>query len=84
MRTLHTLQCAGPDKTLRVSIPVDEAGRPYQVIIVIAPQDETAVPSALPASSWPPGYFESTPGSITDTTFVRPPQGDYEQRAELE
>ncbi len=36
------------------------------------------------AGGWPPGYFESTFGSITDETFERPPQGEYEERLELE
>jgi hypothetical protein len=39
---------------------------------------------ATQAAGWPPGYFESTFGSITDETFERPPQGDYEERLELE
>ena len=33
---------------------------------------------------WPPGYFENTFGSITDETFVRPPQGDLPPPVELE
>ena len=36
------------------------------------------------AADWPPGYFESTLGSITDETFIRHPQGEYEERLELE
>jgi hypothetical protein len=33
---------------------------------------------------WPPGYFESTFGSIMDETFERPPQGDLPKPLELE
>ena len=36
------------------------------------------------ANGWPAGYFESTAGSITDPTFVRPPQGAPEVRLPLE
>jgi len=36
------------------------------------------------AAGWPPGYFENVIGSIDDEAFERPPQGDYEQRLELE
>lgn len=36
------------------------------------------------ANGWPAGYFESTAGSITDPTFVRPPQGAPEARLPLE
>jgi hypothetical protein len=31
------------------------------------------------AAGWPPGYFESTFGSITDETFERPPQCGCQQ-----
>ena len=33
---------------------------------------------------WPPGYFEQTFGSITDETFIRPPQGQLPKAVELE
>jgi hypothetical protein len=33
---------------------------------------------------WPEGFFEQTAGSITDPTFVRPPQGAPEARLPLE
>ena len=33
---------------------------------------------------WPPGYFESTYGSITDETFSRPPQGELPKPVDLE
>jgi hypothetical protein len=36
------------------------------------------------ASEWPPGWIEATAGSIADPTFVRHPQGDYEERENLE
>ena len=36
------------------------------------------------ANSWPEGFFEHTVGSITDPTFVRPPQGEAETRLPLE
>ena len=35
-------------------------------------------------NGWPAGFFERTAGSITDPTFVRPPQGDTEIRLPLE
>jgi hypothetical protein len=36
------------------------------------------------AHGWPPGYFTNVIGSIDDPTFVRHPQGEYEQRESLE
>ena len=35
-------------------------------------------------TGWPKGFFERTAGSITDPTFVRPPQGEPETRLPLE
>jgi hypothetical protein len=39
-------------------------------------QDET--------KGWPAGFFDRTAGSITDSTFMRPPQGESETRLPLE
>jgi Protein of unknown function (DUF2281) len=36
------------------------------------------------ANGWPKGFFERTAGSITDSLFTRPPQGDSEMRLPLE
>jgi hypothetical protein len=84
MRTIHSLQKAGPDKTLKLTIPVDEANRCYEVLIVVEPEPQPA-PQPMPEDlGWPPGYFEQTAGSIHDETFVRPPQGELESRMELE
>jgi hypothetical protein len=44
MRTIQTLQEAVPDRTLRFAIPVEEAGRRYQVVIVLVPEEATPQP----------------------------------------
>src|SRR5690606_5940510 len=36
------------------------------------------------ASEWPSGWVEATAGSIADPTFVRQPQGEFEEREKLE
>jgi hypothetical protein len=36
------------------------------------------------ASGWPSGFFSHTIGSVDDPTFVRPPQGEVEQREPFE
>lgn len=51
-----------------------------QEVTVVAP-DSVDTPENR---GWPPGYFETTFGSITDETFVRPPQGDLPKPLELE
>ena len=81
MKTIETTQTAGPDKLLHVTIPVDEANRPYRMVIVIV-AEEAPVPSEK--KGWPPGFIESTYGSIQDETFMRHPQGEYERRLEFE
>ena len=39
---------------------------------------------SVETDNWPEGFFEQTAGSITDPTFVRPPQGAPEARLPLE
>src|SRR5437016_2219588 len=36
---------------------------------------------AAPSAGWPPGFIEGMAGSISDETFFRHPQGEYEGRA---
>lgn len=36
------------------------------------------------APGWPPGFFERTYGSLADDPIERPPQGEYEERDEIE
>jgi hypothetical protein len=60
---------------LRIQIP----GRParYQVKVTVEWTESQDL------SAWPPGWIEATAGSITDPTFIRHPQGEYEEREEL-
>lgn len=80
MRTIQTLQEAGPDKTLRFVIPVEEAGRRYRVVIVVAPEEATPQPAGQ--GGWPPGFIEQTAGAWQGD-FVLDSEGPYEQREEL-
>ena len=84
MKTIETTQTAGSDKVLRLTIPVDEANRPYRLVIVIVAESEEKGPSPCDERGWPEGYFEKTYGSIQDESFFRHPQGDYPQRLGLE
>ncbi len=36
------------------------------------------------APGWPPGFFERTAGSLAGDPIERPPQGEYEERDEIE
>jgi hypothetical protein len=82
MRTIQTLQEAGPDKTLRLTIPVEEAGRRYQVVIVIAPEQEAPARPEPEERSWPHGFIEQTAGAWQGE-FVLDSEGPYEEREGL-
>jgi hypothetical protein len=66
------------DGVLRVAVPVgaDEADREVQVTI------EPVATSSMSQDEWRQ-FVEATAGSITDPTFVRQPQGEYERREAL-
>jgi hypothetical protein len=75
MQTIRILEKSDKDGTLRLHVPVGKPDVEYEVVLVLQPRDalpKAATPEEL---GWPPGYFEATFGSITDETFVRPPQG---------
>jgi hypothetical protein len=59
----------GTDGAFSLRIPLGEPEAEYEVLVVVHPKGSTE------ARDWPPGYFETTYGSITDETFMRPPQG---------
>jgi hypothetical protein len=61
MRTLHLVEEAGPDKLLRLVVPVEEAHRRYQILIVVEPEPVTTPPSPT-EQGWPADYFERTAG----------------------
>ena len=46
---------------------------------------EKAALAQVPAApGWPPGFFERTYGILIDDPIERPPQGEYEERDEIE
>src|SRR5262249_45406724 len=71
---------ASTDETGSIRIRLPQAPAHYPVHVVIEWAD---VPAAA-RPGWPPGWFEATAGSIDDPTFVRPPQGAYEEREGFE
>ena len=79
MATIHVTTTAGPDGVVRLAIPVGEAGGEFDVVLTPKPPAKT--PEEL---GWPPGFIESTYGSIDDETFIRHPQGEYEERESFE
>jgi hypothetical protein len=64
------------------SIPVPPELRHQRVEIIFWPLEKTQ--PELDANGWPVGFFEATAGCLADDPIERAPQGEYEQRLELE
>jgi hypothetical protein len=79
METIRVLEKTGKDGTLHLRIPLGKAETDYEVVVVVQPKP----PGLTEALGWPPGYFDLA-GSITDETFVRPPQGKLPRSVDLE
>jgi hypothetical protein len=79
MRTFETVEHADADKILRLAIPVEEANRPYHLVVLVEPASDERKP---PVRAWPPGFFEATAGQWVGD-LDRPPQGAFEKREPL-
>lgn len=89
MTVIRLTATAGPDGVLHLTVPVGAAG-PFEVAVVatptptangVAPKPGAKTPEEL---GWPPGFLESTFGSIQDEAFRRYPQGEFEKREAFE
>jgi hypothetical protein len=68
----------GPDGVLQLSVPIGKADADREVQVTIDP-----VPSpSMTQEEWRE-FVLATAGSITDPTFVRHGQGEYERREKL-
>jgi len=70
----------------REPIPADwSEGTELEVAKIPSPAEsgDTSKSQRSDGESWPPGFIESTFGSIQDESFIRHPQGEFEQRLEL-
>jgi len=68
----------GADGVLHVTVPIGAAAANREVQVTIEPIS----PLPVTQEEWRNGVL-STAGSITDPSFVRHDQGEYEQREEL-
>jgi hypothetical protein len=84
MQTMRISERAGGDGMLHLEIPTGQPDAEYEVVIVLQPRGITNAADAQEALGWPTGYFEKTFGSITDDSFVRPPQGELPKAVTLE
>ena len=85
MQTLHVTERTGKDGVLNVRVPLGTPDADFDVVLVVQAKRDTAAPTETPEErGWPPGYFENTFGSITDETFMRPPQGELPKPLDLD
>ncbi len=84
MKTIHVCEKTGKDGSLRLEIPLGRPEAEFDVVIVVQPKTTSVNAESPEDRGWPPGYFESTYGSITDESFVRHPQGELPKPVEFE
>jgi hypothetical protein len=77
MQTITLQAHTGADGVLKLEVPVGLADVAFDVVVVCSPRDGTSVAVA-------PQNLAQLIGAIDDPTFVRHPQGEYEQRESLE
>jgi hypothetical protein len=66
-----------------ISIPEELQHQPVEIIIWPLGESSQQAPET-DENGWPIGFFEATAGCLEDDPIERAPQGDYEQRLELE
>jgi len=78
MRVIQITARPDADGVLRLSIPVGPSAGEFEVAVVLNPRPAAPVNPAAAKTpeelGWPPGFLESTFGSITDEAFVAPPR----------
>lgn len=77
MRVVQITAKPDADGVLRLSIPVGPSAGEFEVAVVLSPRPAATGPprpTTPEELGWPPGFLESTYGSITDETFMEHPQ----------
>jgi hypothetical protein len=69
----------GADGVLTLRVPLGREDANKTVRVVVETVEEATVGPVMTQEEWA-RFVESIAGSITDPTFERPPQGEYEQR----
>lgn len=79
MTRIEVTSTVGPDGVLTLNLPLGVAEANREVVVTVRPADEATAPDP---AAWK-RLIESTAGSVTDDTFGRPEQGEFEQRETL-
>lgn len=77
MRVIQLTATADADGRVRLDVPAGPAGAEFEVAVVLHAKpaaNGTGHKRTPEELGWPPGYFDSVYGSVTDDTFVRHPQ----------
>ena len=82
MSLIEVQSRVGPDGMLVLTVPVGPENANKEVKVTIAALDKQLARPKMTQAEWR-SFIESTAGSIDDPTFVRPPQGTFEERGEL-
>jgi hypothetical protein len=77
-KSLHTTSYIGPDGVLRVTLPAGLTNTDVDVHITLSPVNGKPARKLMDQAEWA-RFIEETAGKW-EGEFVRPPQGDYEQR----
>ena len=73
---------AGPDGVVSLKVPLGAEAANREVRVTVQPVGSDT-PTSGEQEAWR-RFVERTAGSITDPTFQRPEQGEYEQRDSLD
>ena len=71
MRVISTRGKTGADGVLHLSIPLGTPDAEFEAVVHLQQR--------MADGGWPPGYFESVVGSITDETFFGPDQCEHKE-----
>lgn len=82
MKTLQMKTKAGSDGLLHFDVAVDIPNAEYEVLVVLQPPVNRGPQTAI-EPSWHDA-FDQLAGSVADETFFRQPQGQRENRLDLE
>jgi hypothetical protein len=82
MTILQMQSRVGPDGVLVLSVPVGAENANREVKVIVDSIDEPKTGPKMTQAEWQQ-FVRSTAGSIDDPTFVRPDQGQLQDRGEM-
>ena len=82
MKIVHVRSHANSDGIIELNVPTGMPDTDLEVTVVLEPASPQLVPNLLDAERWKE-FISETAGSISDPSFVRHSQGEYEKRSEL-